>query len=197
MRIEQVVTIDAKTFLPKLIEWRENGRPVSRIQIESIERIPRNQVYERLELPVPSGTKVEQRTASGKGLRKLGETRLTPAQARRLDPPLVWLGPEFASRKLTSIDRVDWNTGSAYRIRYGGVTLWNFRSVVPPSVLAARVSAPPKPVPVDGNIAHFYFTPSGHMAVEIDRPGYSVALLAPTYTKPDILQNALHLKPLR
>jgi hypothetical protein len=148
-------------------------------------------------MPVPSGTKVEQRTTSGKELRRLGETRLTLAQARRLDPPLLWLGPEFAFRKLKSIERVDWNAGSAYRIRYGRITLWNFKTVVPPSVLTARASAPPKSVPVKGNVAHFYFTPSGRLAVEIDRGDYSVAILAPTYTKTDILGTLPRLKPLR
>ena len=62
VRIEQVVTVDAETFLPKLIEWRENGRPVSRITIESIERIPRSQVFELLDLRTPARTRVEQRT---------------------------------------------------------------------------------------------------------------------------------------
>ena len=57
-------------------------------------------------------------------------------------------------------------------------------------MLTARASAPPKPVPVKGNVAHFYFTPSGRLAVEIDRGDYSVAMLAPTYTKTDILRRA-------
>ena len=197
VRIDQRVTIDAKTFLPKLIEWRENGRPVSRIEIESIHRIPRSQVYDRLELPVPAGTHVEQRTASGKPLRRFGETRLTLAHAKTLDPPLLWLGPKFAFRKLRSIDRIDWNAGSAYRIRYGRITLWNFSKVVPPQVLAARVSAPAKPIPIKGNVAHFYYTPSGRVAVEIDRSGYSLALVAPSYTKTDILSFVGRLKPLR
>jgi hypothetical protein len=197
VRIEQVVTIDAKTFLPKLIEWRENGRPVSHITIESIERIPRYQVFDRLDLPTPAGTRVEQRNASGKPLRKVGEARLTLAQARSLDPPLVWLGPEYAFRPLKSIERVDWNAGSAYRIRYGGITLWNFTNVVPPEVLAVRVSAPAKPIPIDGNVAHFYYTPAGRVAVEIDRSDYSVALVAPSYTKTDILGTLHLLKPLR
>ena len=126
VRIEQVVTVDADTFLPKLIEWRENGRPVSRIKIESIERIPRSQVFELLDLRTPARTRVEQRTASGKRLRKEGEKHLTLAEARTVRPRLVWYGPEYGSRKLRSIERVDWNAGSAYRFRYGRVTLWNF-----------------------------------------------------------------------
>jgi hypothetical protein len=146
---------------------------------------------------VPAGTHVEQRTTSGKALRKLGETRLTLAQARSLHPPLLWLGREYAFRKLKSIERIDWNAGSAYRIRYGRITLWNFSKVVPPPVLAARVSAPPKPIPIDGNVAHFYYTPSGQVAVEIDRGGYSIALVAPTYTKTDILGFVEQLRPLR
>ena len=197
VRIEQVVTVDAETFLPKLIEWRENGRPVSRITIESIERIPRSQVYELLDLRTPARTRVEQRTASGKRLRKDGEKHLTLAEARTVRPRLVWYGPEYGSRKLRSIERVDWNAGSAYRFRYGRVTLWNFSTVVPPEVLAARVSAPPKSIPVGGNVAHFYFTPSGRVAAEIDRRDYSVALVAPTYTKPDIIATLRELRPLR
>lgn len=196
VRIEQQVTLDAQTYLPRLIEWREDGRPVSRIVIESIVQIPRNQVYDRLDLPVPAGTHVEQRTASGKPLRQLDVTRLTLAQARTLDPPLLWLGPEFAFRKLTSIDRIDWNAGSAYRIRYGRFTLWNFTDVVPPAVLAARVSAPPKSFPVHGNVAHFYYTPSGRVAAEVDRAGSSAAIVAPEYTKTDIIGALFRLKPL-
>jgi hypothetical protein len=202
VRIEQEVTIDATTFLPKLIVWKDQKpggawRPVSRITIDSIERIPRSQVFDQLELRVPAGTRIEQRTLSGKPLRKLGETRLTLAQARSLDPSLLWLGREFAFRKLKSIERVDWNAGSAYRIRYGSITLWNFSAVVPPSVLSARVSVPPKPVPIRGNVGHFYYTPSGRVAAEIDRRGYSVAILAPTETKTDIIGALEQLKPLR
>jgi hypothetical protein len=197
VRIEQRVTVDAHTFLPKLIEWREAGRPVSRIEIESIERSPRSQAFDRLELGLPSGTKVEQRGASGKELRKLGETGLTLAQARKLNPPLLWFGPEFAFRKLKSIERVDWDAGSAYRLRYGRITVWNFKSVIPPAVLSARASSPAKPVPIDGNVAHFYFTPSGQFTAEIDRRGYSVALLMPAYTKTDIIHAFEGLKPLR
>jgi hypothetical protein len=197
VRIEQRVTLDAKTFLPMLIEWRNDGRTVSRITIENIERIPRDQVFDRFDQRIPIGTKIEQRTVSGQSLRKLGETRLTLAQARSLEPSLLWFGREFAFRKLRSIDRLDFNTGSAYRIRYGGITLWNFSSVVPPSVLAARLSAPAKVIPIKGNVAHFYFTPAGKVAVEIDRRGHSVALIAPQYTKTDLIGALRYLKPLR
>jgi len=197
VRIEQDVTIDAKTFLPTLIEWRENGRPVSRIVIDSIERIPRDQVFGQLDMQVPAGTRAEQRSASGGTLRRLGQTRLTLAEAKRLDPPILWLGHEVAYRKLTSIVRIDWNAGSAYRIRYGTITLWNFLHVIPPEVLAARVSAPSKPVPLGGNVAHFYETPSGRVAAELDRRGYSVAIIAPTYSKVDIIGALTQLKPLR
>lgn len=194
VRIEQRVTIDAATYRPKLIEWREDGRPVSRIVIQSIEQIPRDQVYDRLDLPVPAGTHFEQRTVSGKPLRKLRETSLTLAQARTLDPQLLWLGREFQFRPLKSIARVDWNAGSAYRIRYGRITLWNFSKVVPPAVLAVRVSAPAKSVPVRGNVAHLYFTPSGLLAGEIDRGDYSVAIVSESKT--DVLGALLQLKPL-
>ena len=197
VRIEQRVTIDAQTFLPKLIEWRENGRTVSRIVIESVGRIPRSEIYDQLDLRVPFGTTIVQRTVSGKSLRKLGESRRSLQQARMVDPPLFWGGPEFLYRRLTSIDRIDWNAGSAYRLRYGSITLWNFTSVVPPQLLAARVSGPAKPVPIGNTVGHFYQTPSGAVAVELDRRGHSVAILAPASTKVDIIAALRELRPLR
>jgi hypothetical protein len=201
VRIEHEVTIDARTFLPRLIEWRQQQpggamRPVSRIVIESIDRYPRSQAYDRFDLRNASGTKLEQRTASGKPLSRLGRETLTLAQARTLDPSLLWLGPEFQGRTLRSIDRIDWNAGSAYRVRYDGITVWNFSGVVPPQVLGARVSAPAKTVPIRGNVAHFYFTASGRVAGEIDLRGRSVAILAPEYTKVDVVRALGRLKPL-
>jgi hypothetical protein len=197
VRIEQRVTIDAETFRPTLIEWRENGRTVSRIAIESVGRIPRSELFDQLDLRVPLGTTIEQRTNSGKSLQKLGETRLSLRRARTLDPPLLWGGPEFLYRRLTSIDRIDWNAGSAYRLRYGSITLWNFNSVVPPQLLAARVSGPAKPVPIGNNVGHFYQTPSGAVAVELDRRGHSVAIMASASTKVDIIAALGRLRPLR
>jgi hypothetical protein len=202
VRIEQEVTIDARTFLPKLIVWRQQEpggemRPVSRIVIESIERVPRSQIFDLLDLRIPLGVKIDQRTASGKPLRKLGQEKLSLARARTLDPPLLWLGREFHFRPLSSIERIDWNGGSAYRIRYGSITLWNFSSVVPPAVLAARVSAPAKTIPIRGNVAHFYFAPGGRVAGEVDLRGRSVAIVAPEYTKVDVLMALERLRPLR
>ena len=202
VRIEQEVTIDARTYLPKLIEWRQQEpggtmRPVSRIVIESIDRVPRSQAFDLFDLRIPLGTKIEQRTASGKPLHKLGQVKLTLAQARTLDPSLLWLGPEFQFRPLSSIERFDWNAGSAYRIRYGSITLWNFSGVVPPAVLAARASAPAKTIPIRGNVAHFYYTLAGRVAGEIDLHGRSVALVAPEETKVDVIRALERLKPLQ
>jgi hypothetical protein len=202
VRIDQEVTIDARTYLPKLIVWRQQEpggtmRPVSRIVIESIERVPRSQIFDQFDLRIGSGARIEQRTTSGTLLRKLGQEKLTLGQARTLDPSLLWLGPEFQFRPLRSIDRIDWNAGSAYRIRYGRITLWNFSAVVPPAVLAARVSAPAKTIPIGRNVAHFYYTPAGRVAAEIDLSGRSVAVVAPTYTKLGVLRALERLKPLR
>jgi hypothetical protein len=46
-------------------------------------------------------------------------------------------------------------------------------------------------------VAHFYFTPDGGLVAELDRSGYSVAVVAPTYTKTDIFNALRGLKPLR
>jgi hypothetical protein len=203
VRIDQAVTIDATTFLPKLIEWRQQEpdgtmRPVSRIVIEDIERIPRSQIFDELDQRIPPGTRIEQRTASSRPLVKLAEERLTLAQARAVEPSLLWLGPRFDSRRLSSIARIEWNAGSAYRIRYGDITLWNFSSPVPPEVLAVHASSTtPKTIPIGKNVGRFYGTPSGQIAAELDRPGTSAAIIAPGETKLDVIQALHRLKPLR
>ncbi len=195
------MTVDAETFLPKLIEWRENGRPVSRIAIESIERIPRSQVFEQPRTsarPARTASNSERRQGSGCG--SSARTRLTLAQARAPRPRRSsGSGRSIASRKLQSIDRVDWNAGSAYRIRYGR----HHSLELHPTSCRRQCSQRecrrrPSSIPIGGNVAHFYFTPSGRGRGR-DRPrrDYSVALVAPTYTKPDIIATLRELTPLR
>jgi hypothetical protein len=200
VRIEQRVTIDAKTYLPTLIEWREQrpgGRihAVSRIVIESVKRLPFDQVLSPFRLSPLHGARVDQRTETRAPLRKLGEERITLAEARQVDPPLLWFGPAYQFRKLTSIERVRWNAGSAYQIHYGRVTVWNYTNVIPPELIASTVSGFVKPIPVGNNIARFY-SAGGRIVVALDLPGRSVAIVAPGYLKEDFIQALRSLEPL-
>src|SRR2546425_7748714 len=86
-KIDQVVFVDAQTFLPRLIEWRElpsSGRRfvVTTIELRDVERTAVDDV--------PAGTftapeigRVVKVAPAG---RRLGERALTIRQARRLRP---------------------------------------------------------------------------------------------------------------
>jgi hypothetical protein len=201
-RIEQRVTIDAKTYLPKTIVWRERPpgqapHAVSRIVIERIEHFRPGTISDPFHLHVPYGTTIEQRAVPGEALRRLGVQRLSLDEARAIRPPLLWLGPEHHFRPLGAIEKVRWNAGAAYRFRYGSITLWNYRAVVPPELLASRVAAPAKPIPIGRNVGHFYVTERGEAVAELDQHGWSVAIVAPPDTKEDVIAALLGLRPLR
>lgn len=197
VRIEQRVTIDATTFLPTRIEWLEQ-RPgerihaVSRILIDSIDRLPAAQVSSPFHLPPTPGVRVEQRSVSKVPVRKLGETRLNVDAARRLKPSLLWLGPSP-----TAIDEVRWNAGTAYRLRYGGVTVWNYREVIPPELASARFAAPAKTIPLGDKVVRFYQSEGGLSVAELDTRGWSVAVVAPSDAKEDVIAVVRELRPLR
>ena len=202
VRIEQRVTISAKTFLPRLIEWREQrpGEPertAARIIVRSIQHLTPQEAGEVFVLPLSSETRVLERIAPGKTLRKVGERRLSLAQARRLAPRLLWLGRRFAGRRLTRIEEVRWNAGTAYRIRYRGVTVWNYTNVVPPELVPGRVGAPSKTVPGRNGVAHFYPSRQGELVAELERGARSAAVIAPGLYKEDVFHLIEALRPLR
>lgn len=196
--IEQRVTIDAETFLPKVIEWRER-RPggtfhaVSRIVIERIQRLSPGEIMDPFHLSLLDSTRIEQRTASKVPLRKLGERSLTLEEARRVRPPLESPGGESPQ----SVEAIRWNVGTAYRLGYGDITVWNYRNAVPPSLVSTFLSGPAKVVPVGKNVARFYQAPGGRWLVEVDTRTWSVAIAAPGEGKIDIFRLAGRLAPLR
>jgi hypothetical protein len=201
VRIEQRVTIDAHTYLPTEIEWLEQRRggrmhAVSRIVIESVKRLPRDQVFSPFHLPVLPEIHVQQRTESSVPLRKLGERRLTLSEARLLRPPLLWLGESHQGQRV-EVDEVRFNAGKAYRVRYGPVTVWNYRSVIPPELVSARFAAPSKTIPLGNRIARFYESANGLSVAEFDARDRSAAIVAPSAFKEDVIAKVRALRPLR
>jgi hypothetical protein len=196
VRIEQRVTIDADTFLPKVIEWREQRpggplHPVSRIVIEQIRRLSPDELADPFHLSLLDSTRIEQRTVSKVPVRKLGTRSLSPAEARQVSPPLQALGRPQA------VEEIRWNAGTAYRLDYGGITVWNYRNVVPPRLVSNFLSGPAKVVPVGKLVARFYETRAGRWLVEVDTRSWSVAIEAPGEGKINIFRLAGMLKPLR
>jgi hypothetical protein len=202
--VEQQVLIDAKTFLPRRIVWLErrgNGafRPTSVIRITSVEHVSRQspELAGVFQLALPDGVRVIQRVAPGKPLRLTGMRPLSPAAAARVRPPIRWLGRSFDGRPLRSIAEVSWNAGRAYRLRYRGLTVWNYTGVVPSELVAGRVGAAVKPIPFLHGVARFYSSRTGKLVLELDVGRRSVAVVAPDLYKEQLLRVLQALKPLR
>jgi hypothetical protein len=180
--VDQVVIVDASTYLPRRIEWRElrlDGFPhlVASIDVEEIERVSRSEAPAgTFQLDVPPNASVVQRAAPGQPLFLERERPLTVAEARGVTQPLLWLGPSYRGVHLTAIDETEWNAGTAVALRYGGITVWNYTDVVPPDLLPgvlARAKAA-----VGAHAARLYETPDGRRVAEVERSGYSVAVVA-------------------
>jgi hypothetical protein len=199
VRIEQVVLLDAQTFLPLQIEWRDvttggRPRPFALIELVSIEVVPRDEVpASAFALEPPADVRVVERAEPG----AVGsETALSLAEARRLSPPLLWLGSTYGGLPLEGIVEVELAGGSAYRLRYGDVTVWNYTTAVPPEV-AAALELPAKTVPLEGGgVAHFYVTEEGSLVGEVEHADRSVALVGPQLGKVDLFRAIEDLRPL-
>jgi len=183
-RIVQVATLDATTFLPLRIEWREleAGRPArtfATIAVGSILRVHADEITPGvLDLNLPPGTPTTQLTAPGQPVQLLGVRRVTLAKARTLEPHPWWLGRRFQGSRASDVAVVRYTGGTAVRVRYGRTTVWTYGRVVPPPLLGARV--PLKTLPMNGGVARFYAARSGRLLIgERSVRGGTVAVTTP------------------
>ncbi len=189
-RIDQVVFVDAQTFLPRVIEWREllpSGRRfvVTTIELRDVERTAR--------ADVPAGTfsaphigRVVNVVPAG---RKLGERTLTVEQARPLHP--YWFGP----RGLTAVVERRYAHGSVIVVRYGRRELWTYGRAVPPELLAQRL-AEVKAI-VAGGVPATMFELGVRLVVVRESGTHSLAVVEPAATKEAIVRDLLRARPLR
>ncbi|MFN2466793.1 MAG: hypothetical protein ABR521_01470 [Gaiellaceae bacterium] len=196
--IEQVVTIDAETFLPLRIEWRERGeRTFSIITVRLVKVVSASQAAAAINLMLPSNVRIVQRVAPKNGVRLLGVRSLSVEQARRLPVALQWLGPTYGGQPVTSVEEFRWNAGRAHRIRYGdALTIWSYGALVPPALAASRY-VPAKSIPLGEGIVRFYTTDEGRVVAELERGGRAVALIGPQFGKEDLYTTLTRLRPLR
>jgi hypothetical protein len=201
VRIAQVVTVDARTLLPERIEWRERRQgghvqTAAVIDIRDAGAVAREQAPDgAFLLTLPPKTVVTQLAAPGRPVRLLGTRRLTLSEARALSPPLYWLGPRAAGHPLGAITLYRYNAGVAVRLRYGPLLAWDYGPVVPPPLLGNRL-VPVKQIVIGARSVRVYSTVGGQLAVERDRPGGTVALIGPIFTKPAYFEAIGHLRPL-
>lgn len=197
-RIEQVVTIDASTYLPRVIVWREPGHPpFSRIVVTRVRSFAASAVRSVFYLNAPPGIRVVERVAPGRALREVGRREVTLDQARRAAPRLEWVGASYHGQPLTGIVHVRWNVGDGYLLRYGSaLSVWNYGRVVPPEVVGDRY-VPAKTIPLPrGGVIRFYLTIRGRLVGELDRVDRAVTVLGPQQGKADIFDALEALTPL-
>lgn len=180
VRIVQVATIDAATYRPLRIAWRElrpggGARTFAVIAVRSVTVEDETQLGPGvLDLDLPPGTTITQVSAPGVPVRLVSTRRLTVAEARAVDPRPWWLGRAYGGHPLTRIELLRYTGGTAVRMRYGPVTVWSYGRVIPPPLLGAR--EPAKTIPVAGGVARFYATRSGVLIGERSTPTGTVAV---------------------
>jgi hypothetical protein len=184
-RVEQVVTVDGRTYLPRRIEWRQGGRTVSVTRVAALERQRAPVDASTWSLTDHEDARLVQLTANGQRVRVLSirPTRL-PHGAR-------WLGPSYAGNR-ARIDAVRLTGGSALRISYGPVVIWNYRQTVPPAVLQSRAGAA-KVFPIPGGIVHASFAADGGVVADATFADGSVAVVSREGDKIDTIRLVQHL----
>jgi hypothetical protein len=198
--VEQVVTVDASTFLPRRIVWRERPaggavHTVAVLDVVSITDIPEADEVGAFTLAIPGDVPLVQLDGAGAELEAPTERAITLAQARNRFPHAYWLGRRFRSHRLSSVSELRWRSGTALRLRYGPLTLWSFDRVIPPDLLEGRV-LPVKLLSQSGVTERFYRTASGRLAAERDLPSGSLAAVAPSLDKLDLFEALSRARPL-
>jgi hypothetical protein len=186
-RVDEVVVVDAKTYLPRRIEWRKRGRLVSSTRFLALE--PQREVpgADTWRLDEHGGAAVVQYGSGGRPVRVVSEQ---PGSLARED---LWLGAAYegAQARIRTVELTD---GHATRIDYGPLTVWNFGTVVPPAVLQGR-NAPAKVFPIRGGIAHVYYGAGSTVVAEASLGGRNVAVISAEGEKVDAVRALQRLKP--
>jgi hypothetical protein len=183
VRIVQAATIDAATYRPLRIAWRElrpggATRTFAVIVVRSVAVENAAQLGPGvLDLRLPPGTAITELAAPGVPVRLVSSRRLTLPEARSLAQEPWWLGQSYRGRPLTRIDLLRYTGGTAIRMRYGPVTVWTYGRVIPTPLLGAR--EPEKTIPVKGGVARFYATRRGILIGERSIRSGTVAVHAP------------------
>ncbi len=197
-RIEQVVIIDAATYLPRRIVWRESrsGRSNVGAVIDVTSIVPlAEDPHQVFSVPAPPGTPVVQVNEGGGDLGRPAVARLTLAKAAAEFPDAQWVGRRYHGLRLTRVDAIRWTSGAALRLDYGPLTFWNFDRVIPPPLLDSR-TLPAKTFPSNGVTARFYVA-GQHLVVERDLPQDSVAVIARELSKLQMFDAISAVRPLK
>lgn len=160
-RVEETGVIDAMTFLPRRIEWRQDGRLYSLTRFVALERQASPVSQDAWELSPHPGARVVQLNARGQRVRVLS---VVPGTVRRGD---FWLGSSYEGHA-ARVARVMLTGGTATRISYGPIVVWDYRDVAPPAVAQNRVLPAKVFAIAGGGVVHAYFGESATVVVEAE-----------------------------
>ena len=159
--VEETAMIDATTFLPRRIEWHQSGQLYSVTRFVALERQTSPVSQDAWELSPHPGARVVQLNARGRRVRVLS---VVPGTVRRGD---LWLGPSYEGHA-ARVDAVRLTGGSATRISYGPLVVWDYHDVAPPAVAENRV-LPAKVFAIPGGgVVHAYFGESATVVAEAE-----------------------------
>jgi hypothetical protein len=159
--VEETAVIDATTFLPRRIEWRQDGRLYSLTRFVALERQASPVSQDAWELSPHPGARVVQLNARGRHVRVLS---VVPGTVRRGD---FWLGRSYEGHA-ARVESVRLTGGAATRITYGPLVVWNYGDVAPPAVAQNRV-LPAKVFAIPGGgVVHAYFGESTTVVAEAE-----------------------------
>jgi hypothetical protein len=200
LRLEQIVTLDQVSYLPRRIEWRAlrlDGlhQSIAVIDIERIERVTRPETPPgAFTLETPLDARIVQRATPAEPLILLGERVLTLEEARRSALPPFWLGPTYRGVDLSEVTETRWDTGAVLAFRYGPFTVWNYGPVVPPELLRGRLTS--ALVPFAAGTARVFETGDGRRAAERDLGARTVAVAAAS-GRAELIRALKRLRELR
>ena len=102
-----------------------------------------------------------------------------------------WLGPSYEGHP-ARVERIELTGGSAVRIRYGPLVVWDYETIVPPAALALRgVSA--KVFPIPGGVVHAFFAADGGVVADASFADGNVAVASSEGDKIDTIRAVQHL----
>lgn len=151
--VEQLATIDARTYLPRRIEWRQAGRSISVTRFIALERQHSRVGVAVWRLSGHPRARIVQLTAGGEPVRVVSVARSRMTRGAR------WLGPDYGGYPAV-VERVELTGETVTRITYGPLVVWNYGAIVPPPVLQLR-GVPAKVFPIPGGIVHASFAEDG------------------------------------
>jgi hypothetical protein len=184
-RVEQVVRISAKTYLPRQIEWRQDGHLVATIRFAMLQRT-RTRSETEWSLAPHEKAKVVELTADGRRVRIESVSPSTPSSAIR------WLGPSYGGAR-AKVEEVALTGGTATRITYGRLVVWNYGSVAPPAVLEGRVPAEKVFALRGGAIVHAFFGSEARQVAIVSYGATNVGIVSTTGDHVDVVRAAQQL----